>query len=211
MEQITSSLVETITSWLGTGSVNLFGVPYAGKDTQGKELSRLFNAPLMGGGDILRNSVIPPHVKAKIDAGELAPTDEYMDIVLPYLSKDEFADKPLILSAVGRWHGEEDGVMQATAASNHPLKAVIFLSIDDATLQKRWQEAGDKGDRGDRVDDAKHILDVRLEEFREKTLPVIETYRQNGLLIEVDGSGSLAEVTVRVLEALAKRANEQTS
>lgn len=207
MEKETSSQIDTISHWLGSGSINLFGMPYAGKDTQGKVLADLFNAPLMGGGDILRNSVIPPHVKEKIDAGELAPTDEYLQIVLPYLSKEEFAGKPLFLSAVGRWHGEEEGVIQATNASGHPLKAVIFLTIDEDTLQKRWEAAQTSGDRGDRADDAAHVLAVRLDEFNEKTIPVIETYRQKGLLIEVDGSGSLEDVTAHILGALANLAS----
>jgi adenylate kinase len=198
--------IEKVASWLDSGSINLFGVPYAGKDTQGKELAQLFNATLMGGGDILRNSVVPPRVQEKMDAGELVPIQDYLEIVLPYLSKPDFAGRPLILSAVGRWHGEEEGVMQATEASGHPLKAVIFLTIDDETLRQRWEAASDKGDRGERTDDAAHILAVRLEEFKNKTLPVIETYRQKGLLVEVDGSGELEQVTERIITALASHA-----
>lgn len=208
MKEDFQPLVQNIQEWLGAGSINLFGVPFAGKDTQGKELAQLFNAPLMGGGDILRNSIIPPHVKAKIDAGELAPIDDYLRIVLPYLSQPDFAGRPLILSAVGRWHGEEEGVLKATETSGHAVKAVVFLTIDDETLKKRWELARESGDRSDRVDDAAHVLEVRLEEFQNKTLPVIETYRQKGLLVEVDGSGELHEVTKRLLKALAQRAAE---
>lgn len=206
MKEDLQPLAQSIKEWLDTGSINLFGVPFAGKDTQGKELAQLFNASLMGGGDILRNSIIPPHVKAKLDAGELAPIDDYLRIVLPYLSQPDFAGRPLILSAVGRWHGEEEGVLRATEASGHPVKAVVFLTIDDETLKKRWELARETGDRSGRTDDDAHILEVRLEEFREKTLPVIETYRQKGLLVEVDGSGELHEVTKRLLEALAQHA-----
>ncbi len=197
----------SIATWLGSGSINLFGLPYAGKDTQGEKLAELFGGKLMGGGQILRNSVIPPHVKAAIDAGNLAPTQEYIDIVLPYLSKPEFAGKPLILSAVGRWHGEEEGVIEATEQSGHPLKAVIFLTIDESVLRGRWQSTQSAGGRGERADDAEHILDTRLTEFYAKTLPVIETYRDKGLLIEIDASADADLVYQQILSALASRAS----
>ncbi len=198
--------ISIVAKWLGSGSINIFGMPYAGKDTQGTELAKLFGAPLLGGGDILRNSVIPEHVKALIDVGELAPTEDFVRIVLPYLSQPDFAGKPLILSSVGRWHGEEEGVIQAAEASGHPLKAVVLLTISEDILRQRWQTAQKTMDRGARADDAQDILSTRLAEFRQKTLPVIETYRAKNILIELDGNGSMNEVTTRILDALAQRA-----
>lgn len=196
-----------ISQWLGTGSLNLFGLPFAGKDTHGTELAQLFNGVLLSGGDILRNSVIPPHVKAEIDAGRLAPTDEYVQIVLPYLSKPEFADRPLILSSVGRWAGEEEGVLKAAEQSGHPIKAVIFLNLDPAVARERWKNSKETGDRGERADDAEHLLDVRFAEFEAKTRPVLEAYRDKGLLIEVDGIPPIREVSTTILNELLKRAN----
>jgi adenylate kinase len=197
-----------IQQWLGSGSINLFGLPYAGKDTQGEKLAKLFDGTLMGGGQILRNSVIPPHVKTAMEAGDLAPTQEYIDIVLPYLSKPEFAGRPLILSAVGRWIGEEQGVLEATEQSGHPMKAVIFLTIDESVLRARWQSTQSAGGRGERADDAEHILDTRLAEFYAKTLPVIEAYRNKGLLIEIDASANADTVNQQILSALANRASK---
>ncbi|MCA9334478.1 hypothetical protein KC963_05500, partial [Candidatus Saccharibacteria bacterium] len=97
--------VEVIRKWLGTGSINIFGMPFAGKDTQGKILSDMLDCPLLGGGDILRNSVIPDHVRAAQKKGLLIPTEDYINIVLPYLGQEAFRGKPLVLSSVGRWHG----------------------------------------------------------------------------------------------------------
>src|ERR1700741_1102728 len=96
--------IQTIKKWLGTGSINVFGLPFAGKDTHSQELAVQLDGKILGGGEILRNSIIPDHVRELIDEGHLAPTEDYIRIVLPYLSKEEFADKPLILSSVGRWH-----------------------------------------------------------------------------------------------------------
>ena len=188
--------------WLGTGSINIFGLPFAGKDTHGNELAKIFDAPLLGGGDILRNSTIPPELQASLDAGNLFPTDEYMRIVTPYLSKEEFSGKPLILSSVGRWIGEEQGVIAAAKNSNHPLCAVIYLSMDERTLFDRWEKSQSHGDREGRADDAAHVLENRINEFNQKTLPVIEVYRKLGLLVEVSSEASKDEVLASILSRL---------
>jgi adenylate kinase len=192
----------TIKSWLGSGSINIFGLPYAGKDTHGSTLSQLLDAPLLSGGDILRNSVIPPEVKKDLDAGILVPTEDYLRIVTPYLSKDEFEGRPLILSSVGRWVGEEGGVLAATEASSHPTKAVVYLHLSEETMRKRWAKSQEKGDRGDRADDAEHAIETRINEFHKKTLPVIEVYREKGLLIEVNSDAEKHEVLESILARL---------
>lgn len=199
---ISKEHLAAIKSWLGSGSINIFGLPFAGKDTHGGTLSQLLDAPLLGGGDILRNSTIPPELKKSLDAGMLFPTDEYLRIVTPFLSKPEFDNNPLILSSVGRWIGEEQGVLQATEASNHPTKAVVYLHLSEETLHKRWAKSQEKGDRGQRADDAQHVLETRINEFKEKTLPVIEVYRDMGLLIEVNSDAEKHEVIETILARL---------
>lgn len=199
--------IDHIKTWLGTGSINIFGLPFAGKDTHGHWLAELFNASIMGGGDILRNSVIPPHVRTLIDAGKLAPTDDYINIVTPYLSSEEFSGHPLILSSVGRWHGEEPGVMAAAESAGHPIKAVVFLSVSEAVAYERFLASRQDIKRGERADDTEHILQTRFTEFHNKTLPVIEFYRTHGLLIEVDGNPPKNEVHQTILQGLLAFAN----
>lgn len=201
-----SEQLQAVKAWLGSGSINLFGLPFAGKDTHGIVLAEMFNAPLLGGGDILRGSVIPPNVKEAMEKGALIPTDDYIRIVLPYLSRKEFAGRPLVLSSVGRWVGEEEGVLSATEASGHPTKAVIYLHVDPDTVRERWAVSKRLGDRGDRPDDAAQAFELRLEEFATKTLPVIEAYRQNNLLIEVNSEASKEDVLESILARLYLRA-----
>ena len=198
--------LDIIKAWLGTGAINIFGLPFSGKDTHGERLAKLFGASVLGGGDILRNSVIPPHVREIIDSGKLAPTDDYINIVLPYLSRNEFAGRPLILSSVGRWHGEELGVMGAAEAAGHPLKAVVYLSLDEATSHQRFLKSLENTDRSERADDTEEVLATRYAEFHAKTTPVIEFYRQKGLLIEVNGIPPKDEVTEAILRGLLARA-----
>lgn len=211
MQNEASSQLKTIASWLGTGSINIFGLPFAGKDTHGHELAKLFNGVILGGGDILRNSTIPDHVKQTMHEGKLIPTVDFIDIVVPYLSKPEFRHQPLILSSVGRWHGEEEGVLKAADQSSHPLKAVIFLKLKPEIAYERWKKSQEKSDRKRRNDDAENLLDVRFSEFEKKTIPVIETYRQLGLLIEVDGIPPKVEVSQMILDELYAHAQKDTA
>lgn len=208
MEKLSQGDIDTITQWLGTGAINIFGLPFSGKDTHGHELAKLFGAEIMGGGDILRNSVIPPHVRKLIDSGRMAPMDDYIRIVLPYLSRQEIADKPLLLSSVGRWHGEEDGVMSAAQAAGHPVKAVVYLHVDEAVSHTRFLASRSDEKRGVRADDSEEKLATRYAEFYEKTMPVIEYYRDRGLLIEVDGRPPKQEVSEAILQGLLAMATK---
>lgn len=197
-----------VKQWLGSGSINIFGLPFAGKDTHGHELAELLDGTVLSGGQILRGSSLTPEQKQVLAAGDLFPTDEYMRIVTPYLSREEFAGKPLILSSVGRWIGEEQGVLAATEASDHQTKAVVYLTANEETVFRRLRASQEKGDRADRADDSEEVLANRIKEFREKTLPVIEKYRELDLIIEVNSDADKQEVYETILSRLYQRATE---
>lgn len=201
--------ITAIREWLGTGSINIFGRPFAGKDTHGRELEYLLDGVLLGGGDILRNSTIPEHVRESMHVGDLIPTKDYIEIVLPYLLQDQFSSKPLILSSVGRWHGEEEGVLNATNEAGHPIKAVLYLNVDEDTIRERWQHSSRTNDRNSRSDDTKEALENRLQEYRDKTLPVIDYYQNSGLLIDIDGTLDKQVVLNNIIDALHERATAQ--
>lgn len=198
--------VKAISKWLASGSINLFGRPFAGKDTQAAILAELFGGVVLGGGDILRASTVPNHIKAAMATGELIPTTDYLNIVLPFLSRPEFAGKPLILSSVGRWHGEEPGVIEATSASGHPMRVVIYLEASEIVVKQRWQAIDESHSRAQRADHDK--LETRLAEFANKTVPVIDFYRNQGLLVEVDANKSSEEVTSAILAKLESLASQ---
>lgn len=200
--------VKTVAGWLGTGSIDIFGRPFSGKDTQGRVLAGLFGGELIGGGDILRSHHDPDKIKQIMASGGIIPSDFYLQMITPYLSRPQFHDKPLILSAVGRSHGEEPTIMEAANTSGHPMKAVIFLQLTEAEAWVRFAAAGAKHDRGQRTDDSRQVLTTRLRKFEDKTMPVIDFYRENGLLIEVDGTLSPDEVTREIISSLAGRASE---
>lgn len=200
--------IKTIANWLGKGSLNVFGMPFAGKDTQGHKLADFFGAVLIGGGDILRSTEVPQRVKDIMNTGQLIPTEDYLKIITPYLSSPDFKGKPLVLSSVGRWKGEETVIAEATQQAGHPLRAVIMLNLTEEQVKQRWQNFKDKKGRQGRVDDSGEIIKTRIEEFRFKTQPVIEFYKHKGLLLEVNGNKSPEEVTELILESLYIKAQQ---
>ena len=199
--------IDAIKKWLGSGSIDIFGRPFAGKDEQGRRLVEIFGGNLVGGGEILRNSTMPEHIKGYMRTGKLIPSDDYVNIVLPYLSQQKLANQPLFLSSVGRWHGEEDGVIEVLEKSGHPLKAVIYLDILNDESHNRWLARETNNDRSNRHDDTEEILNIRFTEFSEKTIPVINHYQSLGLLIEIDGKGPRDEITKNIIDALYERSN----
>ena len=203
--------VAKIKEWLGTGSINVFGLPYSGKDTVGLRLAELIGAKFLSSGLILRAAEKEDKELAKeLAAGNLAPTDTFRRIIMPYFSRNDLADFPLVLSSVGRWEGEEYDIMDSAAKANHSIKAVILLNISEDEAKKRWEAARVLGDRGERSDDReKSILDNRIKEFIGKTMPVIETYRKRELLIPVRATGDRDEVFNSVIDELCKYIDQQ--
>ena len=203
-----SEKIEIIKKWLGSGSIDIFGRPFAGKDYQGRQLVALFGGNLIGGGEILRNSIVPEDITAQLRVGKLAPTDFYIRTVVPYLSQDRLANAPLFLSSVGRWHGEENGVIEAIQQSGHPMKAVVYLDMPTEESYVRWQSRDINNDRVGRHDDTLEVLKTRFNEFQDKTIPVIDFYRDLGNLVEIDGKQSREKVTQDILEALFEMAKD---
>ncbi len=198
--------VHSLRKWLDGGTINIFGSPFAGKDTQGKRLAEYLDANILGGGDIIRASQ-DEDIKNLVADGSLAPRDQYLAMILPVIKHEKYADRPLVLSSVGRWHGEEEGVIEATNESGHETKAVVFLYLEENDARNRWKAAHERMDRGEREDDTAEALEHRFNEFKNKTVPVIEFYREKGLLIKIDGRPDENTVTENLIDELIEYSN----
>ncbi|MBQ3470150.1 nucleoside monophosphate kinase [Candidatus Saccharibacteria bacterium] len=203
--------LETIKQWLGTGSINLFGLPMSGKDTQGIKLAEALNAKFLSSGMIIR--AMEKETKQDLTKnGALIPTNIFYEWVLPYFERRDLFEYPLILSSIGRWKGEEDQVMSVAAGAGHEIKAVIILNISEADVEKRFETAKKLNDRGEREDDIDiDVFKTRIKEFREKTMPVIQHYKTLELLIEVNGDQTRDAVFNELVEKLYEKASKSLS
>ena len=196
--------ITTIKKWLGTGSIDVFGLPMSGKDTQGVKLAEALDAKFISSGLIIRARETETGQNLT-ESGELIPTNLFYDWVLPYFSRPELAKYPLILSSIGRWKGEEDKVMVTADEAGHRIKAVILLNISEADVESRFEASKALDDRGDRKDDKDiETFRRRIAEFRTKTMPVLERYRSLNLLITVNGDQTRDAVFTEMIEKLYK-------
>jgi adenylate kinase len=197
--------IETVKNWLGSGSINVFGLPFSGKDTQAHKLAELLGGAMFSSGDILRQNKDNQELQRLLDAGQIIPSELFKQIVVPYFSRPEFAGKPLILSEVGRMGDEKQVIIEAAMESGHPQKAVILLKLPDEAVFKRFEALKQEKDRGARGDDRHEVLQTRLNNYRAIVMPVIDWYRQTGLLLEVDGTKSRQAVTESIISGLYER------
>lgn len=200
--------ISTIKKWLSTGSINIFGFPMSGKDTQGVKLAEAIGGKLLSSGIIIRANEEERH-KNLTDKGNLIPTDIFYEWVLPYFSREDLKKYPLVLSSIGRWFGEEDTVMDTAKKTGHEIKAAVLLNISEADVMDRFHKLQTLNDRGDRRDDKDlEVFKNRLEEFRTKTMPVLEHYKDLGLLVSVNGDQSREEVFEEMIDKLYEFAQE---
>ena len=90
------------------------------------------------------------------------------------------------------------------------MKAAIYLVVSEVTALERYQASREDEKRGARADDAEHILATRFTEFHNKTLPVIDFYRDKGMVIEVDGNPPKAQVHQAILRGLYEFATRES-
>ena len=203
--------IDTIKKWLGYGSINIFGLPMSGKDTQGVKLAETLNAKFLSSGMIIR-AMEKETENNYSENGNLIPTNLFYEWVLPYLERKDLFETPLILSSIGRWFGEENQVMSVASGAGHDIKAVISLDIPENEVINRFNTAKTLNDRGDRKDDDNlEIMKTRLKEYREKTIPVLRHYGDLGLLIKVNGNQSREDVFNEIVEKLYEKASESLS
>ena len=139
-----------------------------------------------------------------MDAGEYVP-DEVTNVMVRNRIDEADAERGFLLDGYPRTLAqveELDGMIKHTG---HALDAVVVLTVDKEELvQRLLQRAQTEG----RADDTEDVVRRRQEVYAEQTAPLIEVYRDRGLLIEVDGMGEVDEVTERIFDALERRRRE---
>lgn len=179
------------------------GPPGAGKGTQAKIIADRYGIPAISTGDIFRANVdagTPLGLEAKkyMDHGEYVP-DEVTNKMVRNRIDEPDADPGFLLDGYPRTTAqveELDGMIEYTG---HKLDAVLVLTVDDDELVKRLLQ---RAETDGRADDTEDVIRRRQEVYNEQTAPLIEVYRDHGILLEVDGMGEVDEVTERLLNAL---------
>jgi|SRR5690349_11491645 len=179
------------------------GPPGAGKGTQAQLVAERYSIPAISTGDIFRKNVsegteLGVEAQRFMDAGEYVP-DELTNLMVRNRIDEADAERGFLLDGYPRTLSqveELDGMIKHTG---HVLDAVVVLTVDKEELvQRLLQRAETEG----RADDTEDVVRRRQEVYEDQTAPLIDVYRDRGLMIEVDGMGEVDEVSQRIFGAL---------
>lgn len=218
----------------------VFGAPGAGKGTQSASLIERYGIPQIATGDILRaqrraGTALGDRVKGYMDRGELVPDELMIEIVKERLQQPD-ARKGFILDGFPRTVAQAEALDAMLDQLGRRIDAVVYLRVSRQALIDRLSHryscrtcdavynftpeqaknlprcTVDRGELYQRPDDNPEIVARRIDVFLQHTAPLIDYYRAQGKLENVDGQQSIETVRAdiaRRLAALAKGAGSR--
>jgi len=207
----------------------LLGGPGSGKGTQAEQLAIHFQIPHVATGDLFRENLknqteLGRFAKAYMDRGELVPDDITEAMVQERLSRPD-TESGFILDGFPRTLPQAVALGEILAKLRRPLSGVLYIKVSDEESVRRLsgrlvcrncqtpyhRELKPPAREGicescggllyPRDDDNPQTVRARLKTFHSQTEPLIDFYRRQGLLIEIDGEGDVARVFERAREA----------
>ncbi|MHA8138088.1 adenylate kinase [Lactobacillaceae bacterium Scapto_B20] len=209
----------------------LMGLPGAGKGTQAEYIVEKYGIPHISTGDIFRAAIkdeTPMGVEAKkyIDKGELVPDEVTSGIVKDRLSEDD-TDKGYMLDGFPRTLQQANDLEQIASDLNKPIDAVIDINVDPDTLVERLSGRFICKNCGatyhklykmpkvegtcdvcgghefyQRSDDKPETVKNRLDVNIKMNTPLVDFYKDKGVLFTVDGNQPIEDVTKSIVKIL---------
>jgi adenylate kinase len=209
----------------------LLGAPGSGKGTQGERLQADFRLPYYATGDILRAEVrdgtgLGREAKEYMDRGDLVPDEVIIGMIAERVESPEAADG-FILDGFPRTTAQAEALDEEVRRMGKRLTAAILIEVPDEEVVRRLsgrrtcekdghvfhvefdppKKEGVCDVCGSRLvvrdDDKPEVVRHRLEEYHEKTEPLIAYYEREGILRRVDGEQPPEEVADRIRALLA--------
>jgi adenylate kinase len=204
------------------------GPPGSGKGTQAKILAERLGLMHLSTGDILRQEIkrdseLGNKAKTFMDAGALVPDELILEMIKDILQKKSDG---FIFDGFPRTAAQAKSLDELVRGLGIKIDAALYLAVGDSILISRLQgrfycpkcgfdfnansrppkKVGICDNCGDnlrqRSDDTDEVIRHRLAVYREQTKPVEDYYKQQGLLIEIDGSQLPEKVTASVMNAV---------
>lgn len=216
----------------------LLGPPGSGKGTQGERLQEDFRLPYYATGDILRAAVkdgteIGKEAKEFMERGDLVPDEVIIGVIAERVQQEEAADG-FILDGFPRTVPQAEALGQKMKELGRELTAAVLIDVSEEEVVRRLggrrtceqnpshiyhvefdppKEEGvcdiDGGKLIVRDDDKPEVIKNRLEQYQEKTKPLIDYYEQRGILNHVNGAQSPDEVEESIHGILATLRREE--
>lgn len=207
------------------------GPPGAGKGTQARKVAEKLGIIHVATGDILREDVnqgsaLGLQARTFMERGELVPDNLVIAMIMERISRPDAA-KGALFDGFPRTIRQAEALEASLEERGRSVTRAVYLKVGEAALISRlagrWlcRECGASyheathpptqagrcdrcgGTLYQRSDDAPGTVRRRFQVFLEQTGPVLEFYRQRGLLAEVAGEGPIEEVTQRIMRAVS--------
>ena len=185
--------------------VILVGAPGSGKGTQSAVLADHLGVPHISSGELLRaeadsGSELGRRIREYTSRGELVPDD----LVFAALSKvlDQTVEGGgFVLDGFPRTLAQARRLDAAAAPAQSAVDLAVHLDLPDDIAYERIARRA----RGGRTDDAADVVHRRLRVFHEETEPLLDYYRERGILASIDADQPADAVTAAILDAVAAR------
>jgi adenylate kinase len=203
----------------------MFGRQGAGKGTQSAILATHYGSPHISTGDMLRAAVanatpIGLEAKSYMDSGRLVPDEVMLGVVEERLAEPDVVQDGFLLDGFPRT------VVQAKALAGFAeIDVAVDLEVPEEFVLNRlssrrvcvscgriysvkappavnWTCDTCGGEVVQRADDTPEAVQKRLAAYASETIPTVEWYAATGQLVQVDGLGTVAEVTARLVAAI---------
>jgi len=179
----------------------ILGPQGSGKGTQAKLIASSHALPHVATGDILRAAVaegteLGRQVQPILERGDLVPDELMVGLIRERLASED----GFVLDGFPRTVPQAEALDAMLDEIGKPLDAVLLLEVSDEVALERM--LGRREEEG-RSDDSPEVMRNRLRLYHEVTEPVVERYRELGLVVSVDGERSDKEVAREIDEALA--------
>ena len=207
----------------------LYGAPGSGKGTQANVLRAHFGIPHIATGDMLRAEIqagteLGRKAQPILAAGQYVSDDIMIGIVRNRLTQPDCAPG-FIMDGFPRTVRQAEALDDLMAELGKRLDRVIYLKVPIEELLRRLSGRlvcprcqrtyppdtsaceTDGGELAQREDDKPEAVRPRIEIYLEKTVPVLDHYRGEGLVSEIDGRGTIEEISRLVLAAASAPMN----
>ncbi len=212
----------------------LLGPPGAGKGTQAQIIAEKYNLVHISSGDLFRENLKNETELGKLaqtfmKRGELVPDDVTIAMVRERLSRPDCKNGAL-LDGFPRTPAQAEALAQMLLEFNGEVSSVPYIAVPEEILVERlggrWtckknghifhetfnppSVAGicdlDGSELYQRDDDKPETVKNRIKVYQEQTAPLISYYRNNGLLVEINGMNPIEEVTSELIHAIERTA-----
>ncbi len=208
----------------------MLGAPGAGKGTQAKLIAEAYNIPHISTGDIFRaniknNTELGKKAKEYMDKGLLVPDELTCDLVVDRLSQDD-AKNGYVLDGFPRTIPQAEALTEALKKRNEAIDFALDVDVPDENIVKRMsgrracincgatyhiiyaapKKEGICDKCGNelvlRDDDKPETVQKRLTVYHDQTQPLIEYYKNAGVLHELDGTKDINDIFASIRELL---------